>query len=219
MRAAAEAGTGRVGPGRTGPRECGRAPPWPRERFLRRSEGPARPPAARKAEKGGEEKWRPCPPSQQTSPTKEAPASGHLDPPGGGRPSPRQPAAGEAPHTQQARQGGSRRAGAPTEVKAGGLSVGAGRGSGPVDGAGGPGSRPGVPVPSPPPSPPHSHLGRSAGRWQLTAGSPPRRHRGRRLTSPRSVPARGVPATAPPGGHAGRSAGRQGARSGTACLT
>ncbi|XP_041346183.1 translation initiation factor IF-2-like [Pyrgilauda ruficollis] len=108
---------GQGGAGTGGLKECGRAPPWPRERFLRRSEGPVRPPpgtGGRVGRRSGGHAHR----LNRPGPQRQAPASSHRDPPGGGRPSPRQAAAEEAPHTQRARQGGSRTTDAPTEVKA-----------------------------------------------------------------------------------------------------
>lgn len=148
LRQARRARPGRAGQGGAGPRKCGRAPPWPRERFLRRSEAPACPPRG--------EGWRGEAAAMPSVSTEQPHKGSARQQPGG-------PARTAGP------QGGSRTAGVPSEVQAGALSVGAGRGS--RCSAGGPGA---VSAPLPP----RSHLGRSAGRWQLTAGSTPHGHRG-----------------------------------------
>lgn len=208
------AGRGGAGTGRAKGVRAG--PPWLRERFLRRSEGPVRRPPG----SGGRVGRRSGGHADRLNRLGPQKASVRQQPPGpAGRRPPFPPAGGcrRGPARTAGPAGRLRTAGAPAEVKA----------RAPLVDARGEQDRSVVPELGrgsrlrPPPPPPHSHLGRSAGRWQLTAGSPRRRHRGSRLTSPRSALVRGVPARTPPAGHAprlaARCADRQGARAGTAC--
>lgn len=184
-------GPGRAGQGRAGPRQGSAA--GPRHGRGNASCAAPRLQPARRGEKAGEEKRRPCPPSQQSSPTKEAPASSR-----------------EAPHAQRARRAAPAQRAFRARCRPGRCrwvpGGDRGRAGVPVLGRG---SRRRLRPPPPPLSPRTLRRALAAHRGVYSA-----RPQGR-LTSPRSVRRGGVSAAAPPAGRA--LTGRQGARAGTAC--